>query len=294
MLSHPRQLHLHLRRHCRLQTLTPAPLTIRPTPPRPQRGFHQPRNSVQTSTPTHVTFAIRPTNTTTPDKTRVIAAARGYTRRYATHVPPRAVSVSLVEERDRFRSKDMETDIVVKRMSRERLAELLLLAAEAEAATTSAVAVAAAVEKDGESSGEGGKAKKEQVMKIAIVDVRDSDHVGGHIRSSIHSPSTIFTVALDSLLHTLKPYDAVIFHCALSQQRGPSAAIKYAREKRALEARRKVASSEEEELLYSSVKGSKDQEVYVLDGGFVKWQEKYGDDKRLTEAYDAEIWSMGY
>ena len=36
------------------------------------------------------------------------------------------------------------------------------------------------------------------------------------------------------------------------------------------------------------------QKVYVLDGGFVKWQEKYGKDKRLTEGYVEEIWKYGY
>ncbi len=40
-------------------------------------------------------------------------------------------------------------------------------------------------------------------------------------------------------------------------------------------------------------KGGK-QEVYVLDGGFVKWQEKYGDDERLTEGWVRDIWEDGY
>jgi hypothetical protein len=30
--------------------------------------------------------------------------------------------------------------------------------------------------------------------------------------------------------------------------------------------------------------------VYILDRGFVGWQEKYGPDERLTEAYRKEIW----
>lgn len=32
------------------------------------------------------------------------------------------------------------------------------------------------------------------------------------------------------------------------------------------------------------------QEVYVLEGGFVQWQEKYGKDEKLTEAYVEDIW----
>jgi hypothetical protein len=36
------------------------------------------------------------------------------------------------------------------------------------------------------------------------------------------------------------------------------------------------------------------QKVYVLDRGFVGWQERYGEDPRLTEGYRKEIWKEGY
>ncbi|KNG87520.1 hypothetical protein ANOM_004399 [Aspergillus nomiae NRRL 13137] len=110
--------------------------------------------------------------------------------------------------------------------------------------------------------------------KLAIIDVRDSDHVGGHIRSSTWVPSSSLDVRLPELIRTLKDKEMVVFHCALSQQRGPSAALRYARE------RERVLSSEE----------SPKQDVYVLEGGFVQWQEKYGKDTRLTEAYVEDIW----
>lgn len=79
---------------------------------------------------------------------------------------------------------------------------------------------------------------------------------------------------MPELVRTLKDKEKVVFHCALSQQRGPSAALRYARE-------RERTLGEEE---------SKKQEVYVLEGGFVRWQEKYGKDTRLTEAYVEDIW----
>jgi Cdc25 family phosphatase len=44
----------------------------------------------------------------------------------------------------------------------------------------------------------------------------------------------------------------------------------------------------------AGIKAANKQKVYVLDGGFVEWQEKYGKDKRLTEAYVEEIWKYGY
>lgn len=79
---------------------------------------------------------------------------------------------------------------------------------------------------------------------------------------------------MPELIRTLKDTEKVVFHCALSQQRGPSAALRYARE-------REQAYGPEE---------FKKQEIFILEGGFVKWQEKYGRDKKLTEAFAADIW----
>ncbi|KAF4167478.1 hypothetical protein CNMCM6936_004933 [Aspergillus lentulus] len=104
--------------------------------------------------------------------------------------------------------------------------------------------------------------------KLAIIDVRDQDHIGGHIYSSTWVPSSTLDYRMPELVRTLKDKEKVVFHCALSQQRGPSAALRYARE-------REAALGPEE---------SKKQQVYVLEGGFVQWQEKYGKDTRLTEA----------
>ncbi|KAI9748631.1 MAG: hypothetical protein M4579_007162 [Chaenotheca gracillima] len=114
---------------------------------------------------------------------------------------------------------------------------------------------------------------------LTIIDVRDDDHVGGHIRSSRHVPSTTLSYRLPELVRTLADQDIVVFHCSLSQQRGPGAGLGYLREKERL----KPTAGKE------STAG-KEQEVYVLDGGFTKWQEKYGPDERLTEAWARDIW----
>ncbi|KAJ6032227.1 Rhodanese-like domain-containing protein [Penicillium herquei] len=110
--------------------------------------------------------------------------------------------------------------------------------------------------------------------KLAIIDVRDSDHVGGHLRSSTWVPSSSLDVRMPELIRTLKDTETVIFHCALSQQRGPSAALRYARE------RERTLGAEE----------SQKQDIRVLEGGFVQWQEKYGKDEKLTESYVEDIW----
>jgi rhodanese-related sulfurtransferase len=100
------------------------------------------------------------------------------------------------------------------------------------------------------------------------------DHVGGHINSSMWVPSATLEHRLPELVRTLRDKEKVVFHCAYSQQRGPSAALRYARER--------------EQTL--GVEESKTQEIFVLEGGFVEWQEKYGNDARLTEAYVEDIW----
>ncbi|KAL8669513.1 MAG: hypothetical protein Q9168_005890 [Polycauliona sp. 1 TL-2023] len=155
---------------------------------------------------------------------------------------------------------------------------------------------------------------------IAVIDVRDSDHAGGHIRSSIHVPFTSLDHRLPELVRTLRGKEKVVFHCALSQQRGPGAALRYIGErermlgrepeKEKIQVDKKVA---EEGLSGKDVKsavgdeekmekvsdgteveepeGKHRQEVWVLDGGFVKWQERYGTDERLTEDYAPDIWN---
>jgi rhodanese-related sulfurtransferase len=118
---------------------------------------------------------------------------------------------------------------------------------------------------------------------MAIIDVRDDDHVGGHIFTSTHVPSSSLDYRVPELVRKLKDMEIVIFHCALSQQRGPSAARRYVRERARLLSVKQDASGVEscEEEKAEVVQEEKtaqaeavEQKVYILDGGFVKWQEK--------------------
>ncbi|KAF2684534.1 Rhodanese-like protein [Lentithecium fluviatile CBS 122367] len=127
---------------------------------------------------------------------------------------------------------------------------------------------------------------------LAIVDVRDSDHIGGHIRGSTWVPSSELDYKAPELVRTLKDKEVVVFHCVLSQQRGPSAALRYLREKKRLEGLE--GKKGEEEGNGKEKGGKKEQKVLVLKGGFSEWQEKYGPDKRLTEAWQKDIWEFGY
>ncbi len=84
-------------------------------------------------------------------------------------------------------------------------------------------------------------------------------------------------------MRKLQDKDTVVFHCALCEVRGPSAALRYLRE------RDRLLGDKEKEG-----KEGKEQKVYVLDRGFVQWQERFGEDTRLTEGYRKEIWKDGY
>jgi Cdc25 family phosphatase len=74
--------------------------------------------------------------------------------------------------------------------------------------------------------------------------------------------------------------------------------LRYLREKERLDPASSTESKGDvtEESAESGVgekgKGKK-QKVYVLKGGFTMWQEKYGEDKNLTEGYEKDIWEFG-
>ena len=97
---------------------------------------------------------------------------------------------------------------------------------------------------------------------VAVIDVRDDDYIGGHIKGAQNVPSSTLDYRMPELVRTLKGKEKVIFHCALSQQRGPTAARMYLREKD------KAIAREEDQQVGSSGK----QEVFILEGGFTQWQ----------------------
>lgn len=98
---------------------------------------------------------------------------------------------------------------------------------------------------------------------LAVIDVRDSDYVGGHIVNGQNVPTSTHDFRMPELVRTLKDKDVVVFHCALSQQRGPKSALLYLRERERLQGSDNSNNTQQSK-----------QKVYVLDGGFNKWQEK--------------------
>lgn len=117
--------------------------------------------------------------------------------------------------------------------------------------------------------------------KFAVVDVRDSDYVGGHIKGCYHYPAGNFEETLPDLRKRLMKdgVQDVIFHCALSQVRGPSSTLRFLRSLQDIKDPKQIE-------FFNQLS------VWVLNGGFTRWQEKYGDDKTVTEGYDKEIWQI--
>lgn len=103
--------------------------------------------------------------------------------------------------------------------------------------------------------------------KVAIIDVRDSDYIGGHVKTSLHVPSSTLDYKIPELVRTLQDKDTVVFHCMLSQQRGPSAALRYSRE------RERLLGADKGKCLAEAETGA-GQKVCVLEKGFGGWQEK--------------------
>lgn len=112
---------------------------------------------------------------------------------------------------------------------------------------------------------------------FAVVDVRDLDFVGGHIKGCWHYPSNDFVARLPELQKRLidNQISDVVFHCALSQVRGPSSTLKFLRS----------LNDAEDPSKFESLR------VWVLEGGFTKWQASYGEDDSVTEGYQADLWT---
>jgi rhodanese-related sulfurtransferase len=107
----------------------------------------------------------------------------------------------------------------------------------------------------------------------AIVDVRDSDYIGGHITGSTHVASGSLDYKMPELVRLLEGKKTVVFHCMLSQVRGPQAALQYMRQRES----QGLLTKGKGDAVGAQPSGSQqtEQKVYVLAGGFAMWQEKY-------------------
>ncbi|KAK4833479.1 hypothetical protein QYF36_005666 [Acer negundo] len=90
---------------------------------------------------------------------------------------------------------------------------------------------------------------------LAIVDVRDDERsYDGHITGSLHYASGSFTDKISNLIQEVKGKDTLVFHCALSQVRGPTCA-------------RRLANYLDEVKEDTGIKN-----IFVLERGFNGWE----------------------
>lgn len=107
-----------------------------------------------------------------------------------------------------------------------------------------------------------------------VVDVRDEDFRGGHIPGALNIPAHHLKTdsrQLQSLVDRCKNVPLVVFHCALSQVRGPRSA-----------------------RIYRQAVGDQSQKVVILSGGFTAWLYKFRaleDPKAMIEDYNEAFWN---
>ncbi|RKO90525.1 Rhodanese-like domain-containing protein [Blyttiomyces helicus] len=121
---------------------------------------------------------------------------------------------------------------------------------------------------------------KNSALKIGkdfvIVDVRDLDFEGGgNIPGCLNAPSHLFLAQPEVFVQKFAGVKQVIFHCALSQVRGPKCAQRF-------------------HSTLTATGGSTDQQVYILRGGFGAWQALYKNEPSLVEQYNAGMWTDEY
>lgn len=116
--------------------------------------------------------------------------------------------------------------------------------------------------------------------KFAVVDVRDRDYIGGHIKGCYHYPADQIEDFLPELSDKLKEAEVkdVVFHCMLSQLRGPKSALQF------LRFLRNTTEPQERQIFEG-------MNVWVLKGGFSRWALFYGEDPRVTEDYAIDLWT---
>lgn len=102
-----------------------------------------------------------------------------------------------------------------------------------------------------------------------IVDVRDTDFKCGNIPNCINIPSHEFMSRIEDLKSQLGPSTVPVFHCQLSQVRGPKCARRF----------------------MDSYGPTNTRPVFVLEGGFEAWKEMCGNDTMYVENIDMEFWS---
>lgn len=94
----------------------------------------------------------------------------------------------------------------------------------------------------------------------------------GNIPGALNVPARVFVETVQEFHSQWKYVPLLIFHCALSQVRGPKCAQRYV------------------QSVLLNGDSSQHQSVHVLQGGFSQWQAIHGNNPLLVENYNKEYW----
>jgi rhodanese-related sulfurtransferase len=120
------------------------------------------------------------------------------------------------------------------------------------------------------------------VPGLVVIDVRDEDFVGGHIAGARNVPAANVKRDPAALARSLWPASRVVFHCALSQVRGPKAAARFA------DAVVRLRAGGDGGLLGKDAGSG--PEVFVLEGGFHEFaKEMWPTHKHLFADFDEKF-----
>ncbi|KAJ2355575.1 Cdc25 phosphatase Ibp1 [Coemansia erecta] len=121
--------------------------------------------------------------------------------------------------------------------------------------------------------------KKKAGTDYLVVDVRDSDFAVGHIPGALNVPAHDMYVRAGEIIGAYSHVPLVVFHCLLSQQRGPKAARVYQEI-----VRERLGVTAHGDPLFG-------QQVRVLERGFGGWAESFLESEpELIEGFDREMW----
>ncbi|KAJ2369183.1 Cdc25 phosphatase Ibp1 [Coemansia sp. RSA 2611] len=121
--------------------------------------------------------------------------------------------------------------------------------------------------------------KKKAGADYLVVDVRDSDYPVGHIPGALNVPAHEMYQRAGEIISNYSHVPVVVFHCMLSQQRGPKSARIY---RDIVQERLRIAPADSPLL---------DQKIQVLDRGFAGWVDAFLESEpSLIEGFNQEEW----
>lgn len=119
---------------------------------------------------------------------------------------------------------------------------------------------------------------------VLVLDTRDDDAAGGHVRGALHWPDSTFDACIDELMVHLRTgaYSRIVLHCMESVRRGPRCCRKL---RHRLAAERGADDDARHHLPAPSA-------VVVLRGGADQWVRAHWSNRALVDGFDNAYWGF--